>query len=288
MKIIFSLFFIACLIPAIFSATEQYLIEFEGDLKAIECTERKEDEVWYYGFQFSAIITGFPQEESFKILLEDPSYMFAQCEVPKAEGEEGIEGIIYCYILADQFPLLKQKQIKIPTLLTIFDQINTIRIENWVGATVDINDFCYLPFSYEFNQGANVPFNVTFQEDGTKILTSTGSFLTPENKKLTSSDGFLISPFAFVDSNYQIIQCHIYPANGGEDQIICAVNGEKKVVFFPTITQIDLLDNKGDYVKLDIYQEVSISKKEEEEDDGTSYASFVKLSSLLLLSLFLL
>lgn len=282
MKIMFSLFFIACLISAIFSSTDSYKIQFKGDLKFYGCTtDLANNDI--YGFQFSATTSGFTKDQTFKVLLEDPSYMFAQCQVPTSE--EGVSATIVCPIYAQYFPLLEPKIIKIPAELTIFDNENPIEVEGWKEAATFEMKECFPKFSYEFNQGENVAFSVAELEDGTKILTSTGSF-SPlvENKQLTSGDQYLINPLVFVDSGYDFIECNIIPfneVNGGEDQISCKVKGTKKVVFFPTITTIDLLENSPELIKLNIYKEVSLSKE-------TSYGSFVKYSSLLLLSLFLL
>lgn len=270
MKIIYSLFFIASLIPAIFGSTEEYLIQVNGELQPIPCTPQEEGKT-YYGFSFPALVSGFDKAVSFKFLLDEPNdYMYVQCDVELSLEESS--QLIYCYVLAYFFPLFDSTKISVPSYLNIFEN-NFVRIEGWKGGQVDIGSACYIQHAYEFIQGADVPFTVTDEGNGFKTLTSTGSFVGAQLKSgLTSTDPYDIKPVAFVDSNYQNIPCEILPANGGDDQITCTVQGTKKVVFFPTTTYSELAEN---YVKFNVYQEVSL------------YGSFVKLSSILLLSLFL-
>lgn len=270
MKIIYSLFFIVSLIPAIFGKTEEYFIQVNGDFQPIPCSNDGEGH-FYYGFSFPALVSGFPEGVSFKFLLDEPNdYMYVQCDVLASPEETSQQ--INCYVSTYYFPLYDSTKIYVPSYLNIFEG-NYVTIEGWKGGEVDIGSTCYIQHGYEFIQGANVPFTVTDEGNGYKTLTSTGSFVEAQLKnRLTVTDPYSIKPVAFVDSNYQSIPCDIYPANGGDDQIICTVEGTKKVVFFPTTAYSEILQS---YVKFNVYQEVSL------------YGSFVKLSSILLLSLFL-
>ena len=270
MKIIYSLFFIVSLIPTIFGSSEEYFIKVDGELQPIPCTF-KEQSGTYYGFYFPATVSGFPEDVSFKFLLDEPNdYMYVTCDV-KTSIQETSQNII-CYVLAYYFPLYDYTIISVPSKLNIFEG-GYVKIAGWNGGQVNIGTTCNIEYGYEFIQGDNVPFTVTDDGNGFKTLTSTGSFVEAQLKSgLTGTDPYSIKPLAFVDTNYQNIPCDIYPGNGGDDQIICTVEGTKKVVFFPTTTYSDLAQS---YVKFDVHQEVTL------------YGSFVRLSSILLLSLFL-
>ena len=273
---IYSLLFLFCLVQIIFSKSEDYYIEPIGELQAIDCFPNEENSIYYYGFTFLALTSGFPKDESFYIFLDDPKHSFAQCNVNAVTAE--LEQQIYCYVIANHFPLFDIKSIVVPNVIKLGEENKHIQIENWKGGEVPIPSACYMPYTYEYTQNQNEIFTVTDNSDetqeDTKVLTAYGSFqsFSFSNNKLTSSE-YTIRPPVIVDDDFTNIDCTISPANGGEDLIECTVKGQKRVVFFPTMAMES--STLGEYIKFNVDQEVSL------------YGSFIKLSSILLLSLFL-
>lgn len=268
---IFSIIFLFCLAQIVFSKSEDYYIEPIGTLTPIDCITGGDGNL-YYGFYFQAITSGFPQGDSFYITLDEPKHAFAECSVEPvtAETQQQIE----CYVKALFFPLFNIQSLVVPSVIKLEEKKQYIQIENWKGGVLELQKVCYIPYTYEYTQSQNERFEVTDLADGTdtKILTGYGTFQSSySNNKLTATE-FTIRPPVLLDNEYKNIDCIVSPANGGEDSIECTVTGTQSVSFFPTLAYEN---NLGEYVRFNVEQDVSL------------YGSFIKLSSILLLSLFL-
>lgn len=268
---IFSYLFLFCLAQIVFSKTEDYYIQPNGPLVANDCFQDQEGN-YKYGFYFSAMTSGFPLGDKFYITLDEPKHAFVECIVNPVT-EETVQ-LIACNAQAAFFPLFDIRSIVVPSVINLEKEKQYIQIENWKGGEVELHEACYLPFTYEFTQNKDEIFTVIDLADGydTKTLSGYGSFQPVyTNNKLTSTD-YIIRPSVILDNEYKNIDCTISPANSGEDLIECTFTGKDRVIFFPTMA---IEKNLGEYVRFNVEQEVSL------------YGSFIKLSSILLLSLLL-
>lgn len=268
---IFLMIFLFCLAQIVFSKSEDYYIEPNGPLVPIDCIQAA-DGIYYYGFYFPAMTSGFPKDDSFYIPLDEPKHAFAECSVNAVTGETQQQ--IECYVNSIYFPLFTIKSLVVPSVIKLEEDKKYIQIENWQGGVLQLQKTCYLPYTYEYIQSPNQRFEVTDLADGTntKILTGYGTFQPySSNNKLTVTE-YTIRPSVLLDNEYKNIDCIVSPANGGEDSIECTVKATQSVSFFQTMAYEN---NLGEYVRFNVEQEVSL------------YGSFIKLSSILLLSLFL-
>ena len=279
MKKFYLLFLFTCLVQTIFSATEERTVQFKQYVNFIDCQQYGNDVV--FGFAFTALTSGFTQETSFKFLLGDPSYASAKCDIPiTIEGEEQL---IKCYISAITFPLMGSTKFTLPEYIDIYETSDNLEIyledvESLKGVPIDIGSECYPQHNFNYIIAQDAPFYIEEDDYGKKIVSVTGTFEDTKGLRLLSddSDSYTVNLKAFVDSYYKDLVCKIIRAfsNGGEDQFICTVDGQKKVVFFPTIGTIPV-ENDYDYVYLGIYREVSL------------VSSFIKLTGMIFLSLLL-
>lgn len=273
-KINLVVFLFAFLFQTIFSSSENYVVTIEGFENIIECKPYQNDVV--YGFNFFAKTEGFKAEYTyFKFLLGNPDYAYANCAIPPSNEQTQI---IQCFISASLFPLFGRTNFFLPKDIQIFDNEIEIYLENWSilsGSEINIVTECFVEYDYMYAVSETEPYYVSENEDGTKMVSTQGSFSDMQSNRLGSTDiEYRVQFYAFVDTGFELITCLIYPySNGGEDEINCIINGQKKVVFFPTIAAENQALNR--YIRMNMHREVSL------------LGSFIKLTGMIFLSLLL-
>ena len=292
MRIIQLLFLLAYVIPIIFnSSTDGYTIKVASGTGLIDCFVDDTDNKVKLEFSFKAITSGFNEKLGFKVKLDYPDYAFTECFVPPSTGKKDI---IRCYINIANFPLVENKtSYQLPSQLNdINDTKSLISIEGWdthigLNPIIEINEKCNVPYTYTFVKNQEEPFKVQIDEKTWyRYLFGKGSFdgdltLAKQNY-LSETDPpvCVLTTYIYVDTDFNYYPCDIYISdetiNSGDYEIHCTVSGEKKAVFFPTLSYSP---TNQQYIKLDIYEEVSLSK--------SSSGTLAKISGLLLLSLLL-
>ena len=287
MKYIHLIFFFVSLIPTIFNSSEDdYYISVQSGINTPQCI------VDAYGrrkiqFSFYAITSGLANTDLIVIQLAYPDYAIAEC-YPTLSVQEGANDVITCSIDVANFPLLSDPYAySLPTNLgsaLIINKGYEVYVEKWydfIGVNPNIiNTGCYVEAKCTFTKN-NDPVYVEVDDYGTRHVYAKGSFDYPvsysNQNYLTSSDSICeFRSYIFVDTYFDYYDCQIYDPdetlNSGDFTLHCAIPGEKKATFFPTLSYSEL---EQGYVLVNIYGEVSLS--------GT----FAKLSGLLLLSLLL-
>lgn len=272
-KINLVVFLFAFLFQTIFSASENNVVTIEGYENFIGCQTYQNDIV--YGFVFKAKTEGFKADYTyFRFLLGAPDYAYAECAIPASNEDTQL---IQCFILASVFPLFGITKFILPQNIQIFGNTEEIYLENWSilsGLEINIGTECFVEYDYMYAVNDEAPYYVTENEDGTKMVSTQGSFSEIQNNRLGNGVEYRVEFYAFVDTGFTPITCLIYPySNGGEDEINCIINGYKKVVFFPTIAAEKTILNK--YIRMNMYREVSL------------VGSFIKLTGMIFLSLLL-
>lgn len=280
MKLIHLILFFTYLIPIIFnSSTDGYTITVESSIYGIECT-LPSDNMYRIQFSFNAFTSGFNEQLGFNLKLHYPDYAIAECYAPPST--EGQKDTITCYINVVNFPLWDTNVYQLPSQSEINSIIDISNWDTYIGQASIKTDGCQMPYKYTFTKNKE-PFYVEI--DGTtgyRYLFGKGSFdgdTIAKQNYLTETDPICIlsTTYIFVDNDFYYNQCEIYSPdetiNSGDYEIHCTIKGEKKAVFFPTLSYSQT--DQG-YVRLDIYEEVYLS--------GT----LAKISGLLLLSLLLL
>ena len=287
MKYIHLIFFFVYLIPTIFNSSEDgYFINVQSVMNTPQCIDDT------YGkrkiqFSFYAITSGLANSDIIVIQLAYPDYAIAEC-YPQLSTQEGVKDVITCTIDVANFPLLTDPYTyTLPTNLDSALLINSgyeVYIQNWydfIGINPNIiNTGCYVEYKYTFTKNDD-PVYVEVDDYGIRHVYAKGSFDYPLSNTnynyLTSSDSICeFRSYIFVDTFFDFYDCQIYDPdetmNSGDFTLHCAIPGEKKAMFFPTLSYSEL---EKSYIFVNIYGEVSLS--------GT----FAKLGGLLLLSLLL-
>lgn len=286
MKGLFTLLFVILIQTCLNSGDTAIIIPKENNLKEEGCTQDKKN----YGFSFFATTSGFGQGSTFSFYCEDTNYNYFTCEVPQTE--EGKEQKISCWAYTDTFPLLDTTNVvTLPKTLSYKE----ISIKGWENLRRELTfGFCSLlePTS-EFKPSEVI--STTCTKDLNNEVTITGSFTgNLEGKKifLTSTEDYTtyyFEPPLLVDNKIAKAICNIYAfsQNSGEgDQLKCIIDGKDYAQFFDIAQALQLVENSGDeVVRIRKGEPFKLKDCHNGSDDKSS---FIKLSSLLLISLFLI
>ena len=285
MKNIQLIFFFICFIPSILYRSEydDYIITVKSGITESHCI------IDNYGlkkiqFSFYAKTTGLLNSDRLFIPLANPNYAVAVCR-PLLSIKKDVLDIITCTIDVANFPLLNEvNTYSIPSHLDSIELDGysyKVYIENWdelIGKNRNIeNKDCFVQNKYTFTQNKNEPIYVKIKKNGSKHLYVKGSLDYDFSKsKKNSICEFKI--YAFKDSYFDHFDCQINELDKAENSsdytLDCDIYGDKKGIFFPTLSTLSS-DLNEDYILINIYVEVVLS------------GAFGKLSSLLLLFLLL-
>lgn len=280
MKGLYSLLFIILIQACLNSSEDGYVITIDdqNQLTIVDCTNQK------YGFAFAATTSGFTGETTLSFYLDAPKYNLFECTVPATkEGYQTIE----CYTDSNIFPLFDQTSLTLPETLNI----PGVTVEGWNLLTKTPLVFAkctQLEPTNTFN--TKEQFAVECDTSGNNLISVTGSFsdsLADKKIFLTSTDEdyttYSFEPHLIVDGKIAKAYCEIYAlntANGGDDQLKCLVNGKENGIFFDTAAVLNLVEGTDQgVVRMQPTQAFTLKYCK---------SCFMKLSVLLLISLFLL
>lgn len=284
MKGLYTLLLFAFFIQTCLNSTDEGLVITIGEdnqLTVIDCTNDQ------YGFAFGAYTSGFVGETTLTFYLDSLNSNQFKCTIPETIDQK--LQTIECYADARIFPIYETANIFLPKSLTF----PGVEIVGW-----DLLSSQEIPFQtclpiLPTNLFTSKEVSSTCDlENGYNVVTSIGSFTTnPTDTKvfLTSTDPeyttYELYTYAYVDDQIKSVNCNIFvlnSENGGEDQLKCAVVGQSKGFFLDTVAPLKLADNSNSEegaVRIKINQEFTLQYCK---------SMFIKLSSLLLISLFLL
>ena len=243
----------------------------------------------FYNFTISGKAEGLENNEAIGILLEEPGYISAICQLTKSQATNaGEEDVFKCQIDTKRYALVKANtELKFRNSP---DSISTDRVPRptftgWEEMTKNpILDSvqCYYPYNYQLNLFLDKGIERKFISGSKQELKFTGAYETKTNS-LKKTDKYKISPFLVVDSVLKQAECTITPEETTESNssetpcsVSCTLEGSKTAQFFDTIISWDTEQNSGEYVFIPKTQAIALSK-----------SSFLKLSAFLLLSLLL-
>ena len=278
MKAIFALLFVIFIQACLNSSDENVIsIDENNILGETGCDSN------YYGFAFNAKVTAYGK---FSFYCDAPYYNQFDCEInePK-EGQKYTT--ISCWANGEIFPLLDEQNIvhlpeKTPS-------VSPFTIEGWDNLRKELT----LPFCSKLTPtntfAPNSQFTNACDNNGNNVIATKGSFSSNLQGKeifLTSTDEdtiYRFEPYLFVDNKLAKAVCDIYVSNAensSDEELKCYVNGQKSGVFFETAAELASLDSstKG-VIRLKATEPFSLQYCK---------SCFMKLSALLLISLFLL
>ena len=275
MKAIFALVFVFLIQVCLNSSDKSINIPENNGLAEQECNQN------HWGFGFYAVTSGLADGFEFSINLGAPRYSTIDCSITVPE-EEGSLSAFSCWANGEIYPLL--------------DKVNDVALpETFSYPGIEIVGWNYLRKQLQFGFCSkliptstfisNKPFtNNGCDGNDNNVLTTTGSFsssLQGQKTFLTSTEEtYQFEPVLKVDVELAKAYCELYVANGGDDELKCVVNGKKTGVFFDTAATLKVLEGTD--------PEVIRLKLNEEFNFKTCKSYFMKLSGLLLISLFLL
>lgn len=280
MKGLYSLLFVILIQACLNSSDDGYIITIDdqNQLTLIDCTSQQ------YGFAFLATTSGFIGETTITFYLDSPYYNRFVCTVPKTE--EGYQ-TIECYADSNIFPLFEQTSLPLPETLNIPD----VTVEGWNLLTKSPLNFAkcvQLEPTNTFN--TKEQFTNECDSSGNNVISVTGSFsdnIADKKIFLTSTDEdsttYSFEPYLIVDGKIAKAYCEIKvlnTANGGDDKLTCLVNGKENGLFFDTVAALKLVEGTD--------QGAVRMKPTYSFNLQYCKSCFMKLSVLLLISLFLL
>lgn len=280
MKGLYILLFFIFIQTCLNSSDLAIIIPEESGFGQIDCTQNS-----YYGFYFLAEVSGFKAESHLSFFCEAPYYINFNCTIPP-ENEDGQVQYVYCYGLPQIFPLLDDSNVvKLPQNL----KFNKVDLVGWeYVAKNELNfGFCspLVPTNTFISTKA---FTATCDKDDNNVLSTTGTFEDNASKTkifLTSTDETVYSfkPYLIVDGELAYALCKIYlnnEENGGDDKLECTVDGKENGVFFDSASALELVEGSSQgVVRLKAKQAFNLK---------VCKSSFISLSALLFISLFLL
>ena len=235
-----------------------------------------------YTFYISISTEGFEEDYNFKMLLAQPSYAFAECTIfapqlgPIRSTSESEQ--MKCTISMIMFPLTGPVYLDASYDAAGEDFVllgwNEVIGKNYIVKN-DEND-CHPPIGYLFTPGSYI--DQCTSEKGVHDLSVMGTLTIAPGYEFTRA--LSITPYLLVDSTkYRGALCTLnyIPENSGEDyELRCQFEDGLSAQFFPTLPY-DSEDNS-------LFVWISQSNPMELKN---CFSSFIKLSSLILLSLLL-
>lgn len=230
------------------SGSHQYLMETCNPSKYITfkslTSECSSDENIFKIFLY-ADIKGFSQEENIQIYLEEPSYIYMNCKIPKPTEEESY---IYCYIDVKKFPLISHETITLPKE---FYAQSELEIINWDNINRNIpTQKCSVSYNYLFD--AVKYMNPECYLNGNYSFIAEGVFKDNNNNIINNFNIHKISLNAYIDSQIKRIQCDILSPDVSNkySRIFCNAKIVKKFEILPIIaldetTQEKIFVNMG-------------------------------------------
>ena len=183
-----------------------------------------------FKISFYANIKGFSQEENIQIYLDNPSYIFMNCKIPKATEKETY---IYCFIDIKMFPLNLYEKITLPNEFYIQPELEII---NWENINKDIQiQKCYKPYEYKFDSINYL--NTECYLNGNNSFIVEGVLKDHNNAVINDFNKLIISIDAYDYGQIKKIQCEIYPPDisNKNSRIFCNTKVIRFVETFPTI-----------------------------------------------------
>ncbi len=108
-------------------------------IKFLEVNSKCNKDLNVLNVTFSSFIFGFYQEKYFRMQLNDPSYAYLECYIPKSIITS-TENFIECTLDIEKFPLIENRKITLPET---FPDVNC-KIEYWNTINKEINTgVCY-------------------------------------------------------------------------------------------------------------------------------------------------
>lgn len=285
MRAIFAILFIF-LVQVYCSGEDKYVITIDEDNQLTEagCVENQ------YGFGFLATTSGFTAESTFTFYCGVPYFNRFVCQVPASV--DGEKQTISCWAPADIFPLLDEENIvHLPESLP---SISELTIEGWENLRKELNYGKCSKLEPTFTFFSNEQFTSACDSSSpNNIISVKGSFtanLQVQKTYLTSSDEdyetYSFQPYLWVDGELAKANCNILvpkEANSSDEELRCIVGGEKSGMFFDTAAEFNLLEGTTQgVVRMKVSEVFALQHCE------SSKSSFVKLSALLLITIFLL
>ena len=181
--------------------------------------------------EISAHIFGFNQEEKFILPLEEPSFEYCECTIPKSPFSSG-EKLLYCVLDIYKFPLYTNQRLILPNN---FPDINC-EIYNWEDVHKTITGQCYPTFDGEISpQIIHEPKCI--KEDYNMILfSSTISLTLPQNH-------YSFDLNVLIDGKNEVLPCEFFTRsfyNENYYPMFCFSNkGNGTISFFETIITLD-------------------------------------------------
>lgn len=231
MKAIQSIFFFAFLIHAILGSEDLYVITVQDTGAYLYGCEN--NGLYFY---IDVKTSGFTSVNKFELLLKDPFYMKANCEIPPSIDGETQQ--ISCVVNLFTYPLITVKTIVLPDYL----RFEGVVVENWEKALVnslELSNYCVPEYSIGFLKEEK-GFSWSYDEKGQKILKGYGSLIYPLASLNDLNEEYTlynIQPNIYADSQLTYADCNIYDynTNSGDVEIHCAVLADKEVILFPTL-----------------------------------------------------
>lgn len=284
MKGLYTLLFVI-LIQTCLNASESVInIPEDSRLEVAGCTADSKN----YGFGFEAYTSGFGKDSKLYFYCSDSNYNYFECDIP--ESKEGEKQTISCWSDTSIFPLLdQQNKVILPESLSFPD----FKIEGWENLKRELTfGFCsqVIPTN---TFTVNGDFSLSCDNSHNNVVSTTGLFednLQDKKVFLTSSEEesttYYFEPPLVVDSNIARANCKVfvYNQNASTDKLECVIDGKEVAKFFDTAVPLKILEGTEELI---IRMKPSNAFKLQ-LCDTTSKSSFIKLSSLLLISLFLL
>ena len=239
------------------SGSHQYSMETCNPSKYITfksiTSECSSDENLFKIFLY-ADIKGFSQEENIQIYLEEPSYVYMNCIIPKPTEEEE-ESYIYCYIDIKKFPLISDETITLPKEFYVKPEIEIINFDN-INRTIPTQK-CSVSYNYLFDTVKYM--NPGCYLNGNNSLVAEGVFKDVNNNNIHNFNMRKISLNAYIDSQIKKIQCDILPPDvtNKYSRIFCNAKITKKLEILPIIA-LDETTQEKIFVNMDrVYDNIA-------------------------------
>ena len=177
---------------------------------------------------FYADIKGFSSEESFIVNLQNPTYIYMSCTIPKS-GESN--QYIYCTIDINKFPLISIGEITLPFEFYTHPECE---VKNWDKMPKNISiEKCFDTYQYTFSPKEYL--NTDCYLNGYNSFAIKG-MLEANNINLKVIN---ITFDVFVNSEYRPISCEIYPPDDSnfDSRLYCYSLGKNNVQMFPTVVE---------------------------------------------------